>query len=102
MKIPKRLQVAGKTYKVKWDNGRIAERRLIGEVDYSCCTIVLSKSDQGSKQTKESIEQAYLHEIWHAIWDALGDLKMKKDELRADAFSSLLLQALNSGKGELT
>jgi hypothetical protein len=101
MKIPKSLKIAGKTYRVKWDNGRIQERGLIGECDYSSCTIILSKNDRHSVQTKESIEQVFLHELWHVIWDALGEKKFKGDERLADSFTCLLHQALNSGKGEL-
>jgi hypothetical protein len=101
MKIPRSLKIAGRTFKVRWDNGRISERGLIGEVDYSSCTIVLSRNDRGSLLTRESLEQVYLHELWHAIWDTLGDARMKKDECRADAFTGLLQQSLNSGKGEL-
>ena len=101
MKIPRSFMVAGKTYKVKWDNGHIQKRRLIGECDYSSCMVVLSKNDGDSVQTKESIEQVYLHELWHIIFDALGEKKLKCDERLADSFTCLLHQALNSGKGEL-
>ena len=102
MNIPKSFDIAGKHFKVKWDDDRrIVDRGLIGECDYSACTIVLSREDVGSKQTRLSIEQVFLHEVWHCIWDCLGNCKMKKDEGLADSFTALLHQALNSGKGEL-
>lgn len=101
MKIPKSFQVAGKTYTVKFSTEQLSDRQLVGLCDYATCEVFLSKTDHGSIQVKEDIEQIFLHEIWHVIWDALGELKMKKNEQKADAFCSLLHQVLNSGKGEL-
>ena len=101
MKIPRSFQVAGKRYRVKWDNVHMVDRGLIGECDRASCVVALSKSDHGSVQTKESIEQVYLHELWHVICGALGEEKLRKNERLADSFTGLLQQALNSGKGEL-
>ncbi len=102
MKIPRSFQVAGKKYKVKWDSVHMNDRGLVGECNHSNCIITLSGMDCGSMQARESVEQVYLHELWHVIWDALGNEKMRLNEQFADSFSSLLQQALNSGKGELT
>jgi hypothetical protein len=73
----------------------------VGEVDYANCSVVLVDSYGGSKICRGCLEQTYLHEVWHTIWDALGNDTLRKNEAFADAFSALLLQVLNSGKGEL-
>lgn len=102
MKIPARVKIAGKTYRIRYDDDeRLPDRDIKGCVDYATGTITLSKVDTGSACSREDIEQTYLHEIWHAIWDALGESGMRKDERRADSFCSLLHQVLNSGTGEL-
>jgi hypothetical protein len=102
MKIPKSFKIAGKTYAVKIDNdGRLLEQKLAGQVNYTACTIKISLTDGLSISSKECVQHTYLHEIWHTIWEILGEVDLKSDERRADAFCNLLLQVLNSGKGEL-
>lgn len=102
MKIPKTFKVAGKTYKVKLDHdNRLAEQKLVGQCEYPSCQIKINLLDDGIKLTKECLQHVYLHEVWHAIWYALGEDALRKNERLADAFCELLLQVLNSGKGEL-
>jgi hypothetical protein len=102
MKIPKTFQIAGKTYRVTIDHkNELSSKGLIGNIIYSSCTIELSPTDTGNSRTHEDLEHTFLHEVWHGIWDALGDRAMKRDERRADAFCNLLHQVLNSGKGEI-
>ena len=101
MIIPKSFDIAGKTYKVKFDTKRMLKQHLIGQCNYAQCEIFLSQKDHKSIQCVNDIEHTFLHEVWHTIWDALGETKLKKDEQKADAFCSLLHQMLNSRKGKL-
>jgi hypothetical protein len=101
IKIPKTFRAAGKKYTVKWDNGKIMSRGLVGEADYSSCVVTLSKVDQTILLTRDSVEQVFIHELWHVACNALGEKKLGKDERLADAFSGIFHQMLSSGKGEL-
>lgn len=102
MKIPKSFQCAAKTYRVKLDHDRrLSEQNLVGQCDYPSCLIKLNLMDKGIKQSLECVQHVYLHEVWHVIWGALGEESLRKSERLADSFCELLLQVLNSGKGEL-
>lgn len=102
MKIPKSFKVAGKTYEVRLDcDKRLLEQKIVGQCSYPSCTIKLNCFSDNIKQSKECVQHTYLHEVWHAIWNALGEDELRSDERRANAFSELLLQVLNSGIGEI-
>jgi hypothetical protein len=92
MKIPKSFQLLGKRYEVvmvpveEW-----SEEELVGlcspqklEVSIKC----------GLKPQLQ--EHIYLHEMMHAIFDAMGEEKLYTDEAFIDTLAGLLHQALTS------
>lgn len=85
MAIPKRFQLGGRTWIVKRG---IKTKKWYGATEHSKCIIKLStlnKSDEEELHT-------FLHELTHAIAGTMGWKKFNNDELKVDAFSSLLLQ----------
>lgn len=101
MQIPKSFQVAGRTYKVRVDyKGRLEKKELMGTCNFPQGTIEISAVSEGKTRNREDIEHTFLHEVWHAIWYALGEDKIQHDEQKADAFCSLLHQVLTSGEKE--
>ena len=51
-------------------------------------------------QSETLLHHTYLHEVTHAILDAMGKEDLSKDEEFVDMFSGLLHQVLTTGRDE--
>ena len=67
MKIPDKIKVAGHTYKVVWDKGRLSEAGFVGETDHNMDIIYLCKNYPKKARAKSEIEETFLHEILHTV-----------------------------------
>ena len=69
MRIPKIVRISGHNYKVIWDDERLSEEEVLGDINNDFKEIALCKYYKGSKRAraKSDIEQAFWHEIFHGI-----------------------------------
>ena len=68
MQIPKKVKVAGHTYKVVWDTKRLCDEGLVGETDHNQDIIYMTTQFPGGQDRAESeIEETLIHEILHAV-----------------------------------
>ncbi len=71
MKIPKRIQIAGKTIDIVIDPKYCNEEKIYGREVYDRNKIYLD-DPVVSGISKEKQEQTFIHEILHYIYDVLG------------------------------
>jgi len=68
MKIPKKVRVAGHTYKVQWENERLGREHRSGDSHHG--THVIGMSDRchdGQLADGTEIEDTFIHEILHCV-----------------------------------
>jgi hypothetical protein len=90
--IPKKFNLLGYTWTVKIHDGPVEAPdgdKCSGFCDYETCTIALDGS-----MKPEALWHAYLHEITHAVLNAIGREKLNNDEGFVDSFSGALAQVL--------
>lgn len=93
MKIPKRFELGGRTWRVvRGVKGR--NRREYGRASSSRCVIELTTKNK----TRESEEHTFCHELAHAIGYTMAWQKLIKDETKVDALGSLLRQFLATAR----
>ena len=94
MKIPRSFQILGKSYVVKV----IPDKEWAEPETWGVCSPEKREITLRGGLKREVMEHVYLHEITHAILDAMGRDKLYADEAFVDMFSGLLHQAITSGK----
>ena len=87
--IPKEFRLFGKTWKVTQPYKVYTDNRD-GECNYRKATIKLRRT-----MDKENKEITYIHEILHAVYDALGYPELRDDEELIDRQSKALHQVLS-------
>jgi hypothetical protein len=108
MRIPKKFKQHGRTIRVKWDKTLIQECGRVAEVSYRSDEIRLQPPSESHLRPRRKIEQSYLHEMLHHIFNestvALKDEyaeEVRSNEAFVDLTAGLLHQALTTSKGEL-
>ena len=89
--IPKSFQLLSYTWTVKLHPGPIPyeDTTANGLCDFANKTIVLN-----ADQEPEAIWHAWLHEVAHAVLEAIGRVKLSADEGFVDSLSGALAQVL--------
>ena len=90
MKIPKYIQIIGKTYKVELHKKLLEKEGLYGCVDFD--THIIKLQSINDSICRSEIEHTLLHEIVHTLFRELGKDKLVTDESFTDIFASVLLQ----------
>ena len=97
MKIPKEIQIAGRTYATVWDDKYCQEHECYGEINYCTCEIFLQKIKDGIyKLPKERIESTFTHECLHGIFNIL---KLEIEENNLHRVSELMYQVIKQVEG---
>ena len=92
MKIPKRIKVAGHTYKVVWDDKLLSNEGFMGLACHNQLIIYLCKKYRGEKIVKSIIEENLIHEIIHTVDVNYNNHSL--DEKTVDRLSEGLYQVL--------
>jgi hypothetical protein len=100
MKIPKRFKLYGQTIEVIMDNHLDFNDDRRGEADYRNNKIRLQPAGSQLLHPLTHIEQAFLHELFHFIFDNAGYPDDRKDEIKIERLSNLLHQALSTAEYE--
>lgn len=98
MRIPKTINLIGRTIKVIEDKKLIHDNEWLGCAIYRENKIKLQPSTKERPLSKESIGSTYCHELVHWVLYSMGKHELNKDEEFVDLFGSLLHQALDSAK----
>ena len=102
MKIPKKLKLFGQTINVEFVDNLINDRDAVGLAIYRENKILLQKNVDGTKITKEMMEQTFIHEVTHFIIYLMGENELQNNEKFIDILSSLFHQFLITSEGELS
>lgn len=92
MKIPKKFQIFGQTYQVKWSDD-LPHSNCYGRYIPGENTLELTTKPY----PKTLIEQTFIHELLHCILDVLSEDKLYTNEKLIDTVASCLHQVLESG-----
>jgi len=92
MSIPINIKIAGHTYEIKFDDVSMADKSLLGEIDYDEKVITLR--NQGKKS---NIDNTLVHEIVHGILYESG-YEDPNIEPFVRVFSNVLYQVLKENE----
>ena len=95
--IPKSFQLHGQTIHVVMDDNLGSMQGNRGEVRSGYNEIRLQPAVKGDPQPPSKIEQAFLHELVHAILNHM-ESESENDEKFVNLFANLLHQALSSAE----
>ncbi len=102
MRIPDRFKIFGQTITVEWDKQLTNEEDAVGQAVYRRNAIKLQPSTEGKPLSDDQIEQSYLHEVLHFVFNKLnykiGDIKLSGDERLIDLLAHALHQVLTSAE----
>lgn len=93
MKIPKSFALHGHTYSVT-----IVPASHWKIEDAVAVYISTERRIEILKRRKELMEQAFMHELMHAVFDAMGEDKLFRNERVVDLTASLLHQAFTTSQ----
>lgn len=101
MHIPPSLKIAGITYEIKYNNGKIETEDedgneivvdTIANVNFIDCTINISES-----VCEQVVDLSFMHEVVHAILFAMGHQlggAIEHDETFIEGYAQILLQVM--------
>lgn len=98
MNIPEKFNLAGQTVTVIQDKDLLGKEDIFGCFDPKQMVISINKPGVISQ---ERSEQAFFHELVHAILDEMGEVKLSKNERFVDSFSTLLHQAIKTFQSQV-
>jgi hypothetical protein len=91
MKIPRRFQLANRTWRVEYKN----LRKEIGRTSFHKAVIYLDKS---LRRNPEVLYHTFIHELLHATSGTMGWKRVNNDEDRIDVLAAMLAQALTTAR----
>jgi len=96
MKIPKRITVGDKKYKVEMHKDLI-DGVAIGAINFGARMIALSTHSEGKKLAQAEVSNSFWHELTHAILEDMGH-DLTDNERFVRAFANKLSDAIDSAK----
>ncbi len=92
--IPSSFMLGGLTIDVVRDDTMVRTKSMIGEAHYAQQLIRLDTS----AAPRQTVEQAFFHELTHWIFFLLNEDKLRNNEKLVDLFAHFLYQALATAK----
>ena len=97
-KIPKKTRIFSTEIKVIMEDKLEHETGCVGEANYNMGLIKIQNSTKERPVTKVALEQIYLHELIHWIFNQLNEHDLRKNEKLVDTMSMALHQALTDAE----
>lgn len=101
MKIPKQFKLFGQTITVEYTNKLVTDNDSVGHAVYRENKIILQKATEGIPRAKEMIEQTFFHELFHLVFNFIGESELRDNEKLIDVISALFHQFICTSEGEL-
>jgi hypothetical protein len=95
MKIPKKIQIAGRTYDIEYDKSLNQSTLSWATIHPDKQKIIMQSNVDGNERSKESVEISFLHEVIHGVSKAMGRNDLYRDEAYTEQMSELLYQVIN-------
>ena len=94
IRIPNSIQIKGHTIDIQFDETLAHDTDALGISDYRNHTIKLQPDCVGYPVKNSMLEQAYLHEVLHFIFSAIGRQDLTEDEILVHNMAGCLQQVL--------
>ena len=98
MKLPKEFQLMGRTFQIVWDKNLVTKTDVVGQASYRELKVFLQPDCPGARRPRDSVEQAFYHELVHHILDIMEENELSKNEKFVEIFSGLLHQFEKTAK----
>lgn len=98
MRIPKSFKLFGTEIEIIFDTKRCDQNECWGLASFKERQIVLTKEANGTKLSKEIIEQTFYHELMHMIMEVMEERDLRTNEKFINISSSLLHQAFKTAE----
>jgi hypothetical protein len=96
MKIPKKITVGEKKYKVEMSK-ELIDGVAVGAISFGAQRIILSTHANGKKLAQAEVSNSFWHELTHAILEDMGH-DLTDNERFVRAFANKLSDAIDSAK----
>ena len=97
MKIPNKVKVGGKDYKIVWDDEFLSNQNYMGLACHRELIIWLCKKYRGDTLAKSVIEEIVIHEILHTVDEIYNNHSLDEDTI--DRLSNGIYQVLKDNFG---
>ena len=98
IKIPKRFKIFGQTVQVKFVDDLVQNHDNRGEACFRRNKILIQADCKGVRTTREQIEQVFLHETIHILFNELCEDAMRDNEALVDKIASALHQVFQTAE----
>jgi hypothetical protein len=98
IKIPKRFKIFGQTFTVEFVYNLVQGWDHIGEAIFRNNKILIQKNCKGIARTHEQIEQVFLHEMIHILFNELREDIMRDNDPLIDKIASALHQVFQTAE----
>lgn len=92
-KIPKKFKLFASTITIKYENTRLSNESIHGDVDFSDNKISLCSEYKGKPLSPSIIKDTFYHEKVHIILDSMGEHELSNNEKFVEVLSRLLRQS---------
>ena len=96
LRIPKEFELLGHTIIIEWNDNLEFDEEAYGLAECIKNKIILQKPNKQYGVTQ--VEETFLHEVIHLIFDNTSHRKESKNEILVDIIASLIHQMLISAK----
>ena len=98
IKIPKRFKIFGQTIEVEFVDDLVQSHDNRGEAYFRRNKILIQEDCKGVRTTREQIEQVFLHEVIHIVFNELREDVMRDNEPLVDRIASALHQVFQTAE----
>src|SRR5438132_6955230 len=98
MQIPSRFVLLGQHWTVAFVEDLSEQNDCVGDAQYRRNLIRLQPNNGVVHRPQSQVEQTFLHELLHAILEALGEKELNDNEKLVDLMAGLLHQAFTSAE----
>jgi hypothetical protein len=95
---PKQFNIFGHTIKIRYSDILLQKSDNVGETFYRTNEIVLQKNSRSVIRPDTQIQQTYLHEVMHIIFNEIGEGELRNNEKLVDLIANALHQVLTTSK----
>jgi hypothetical protein len=100
MRIPKKIQIGGITFGVRWVDDLAKKENSIGIAKIEGTEILIHKDKNDKRKLSKDYKCAtFLHEVLHHIFHMLS-INIKNEDAVVDMMANLLLQVIKQVEGK--
>ena len=95
---PKEFKIFGQTIKIKYKDTLVQESDQVGQAGFRTNEIILQRNGKNIFRPIEQMQQTYLHEVMHMIFNQIGECELRDNEKVVDLIANALHQVFTTSK----